>query len=109
MNTDTKKLLLIFGGGLILFWAFVKIKPLGATKGSKKSSKKSSASEVTPEQKKNAVIMKKAYLDALSAGEPKQFLDEMNQEFYMQYSMKIMPDKTTGKFIVTDSEGNKVI
>lgn len=108
MNTDTKKLLLIFGGGLILFWAFMKIKPIGASKGSKKS-KKSSASEVSPEQKKNAVIMKKAYLDALSAGEPKQFLDEMNQEFYMKYSMKVMPDKTTGKFIVTDSDGNKVI
>lgn len=109
MNTDTKKLLLIFGGGLILFWAFVKMKPIGISKGGKKSSKKSAAAEVSPEQKKNAVIMKKAYLDAMSAGEPQAFLEDMNKEFYMKYSMKVMPDKTTGKFIVTDSEGNKVI
>lgn len=109
MNTDTKKLLLIFGGGLILFWAFKKMKPIGISKGGKKSSKKSKKDEVSPEQKKDAVIMKKAYMDALAAGEKPQFLNEMNQEFISKYKMKVIGDKTTGKYIVVDIEGDKVI
>jgi hypothetical protein len=109
VNTDTKKLLLIFGGGLILFWAFMKMKPIGIAKSGKKSDKKKSKDEISPEQKKNAVIMKKAYMDAMTAGESKQFLEDMNKEFFMNYSMKIMTDKGSGKLIVTDSEGDKVI
>jgi hypothetical protein len=39
MNTNIKKVLLIFGGGLVLYWAFKKIKPIGGSKKSRKSSK----------------------------------------------------------------------
>lgn len=108
MNTDIKKLVLIFGGGLILFWAFQKLKPIGGS-SSRKTSKKGKKSEVSPEQKKDAVIMLKAYTDAKSAGESGQFLNEMNQEFISKYRMKVIGDKTTKKYIVVDSEGNKVI
>ena len=109
MNTDVKKLVLIFGGGLILFWAFQKLKPIGGSKSGGKSSKKSKKSEVSPEQKKDAVIMLKAFTDAKSAGESGQFLSEMNQEFVSKYKMKVIGDKTTKKYIVVDSDGNKVI
>ena len=109
MNTDTKKLLLIFGGGLILFWAFMKIKPIGISKSGKKSGKKKSKDDISPEQKKDAVIMKKAFMDAKSAGENADFLNEMNKEFLAKYKMKVIGDKTTGKYIVVDIEGDKVI
>ena len=39
MNTNIKKVLLIFGGGLVLYWAFKKIKPIGGSKKSTKSTK----------------------------------------------------------------------
>jgi hypothetical protein len=109
MNTDLKKLILIFGGGLVIFWAFQKLKPIGASKSSSKTSKKSKKSEPTPEQKKDAVIMLKAYSDAKNAGEKPDFLREMNQEFMTKYQMKVMGDKTTGKYIVVNNEGDKVI
>lgn len=108
MNTDIKKLLLIFGGGLVIFWAFQKLKPIGGSKTSSKTGKKKK-SENSPEQKKNAVIMLKAFTDAKSAGENSQFLNEMNQEFVSKYQMKVIGDKTTKKYIVVDTEGNKVI
>ena len=108
MNTDIKKLILIFGGGIVLFWAFQKLKPIGVSK-STKASKKSKKSQVSPQQKKDAVIMLKAFTDAKSAGESGQFLSEMNQEFLSKYQMKVIGDKTTSKYIVVDTEGNKVI
>mgnify|MGYP000073324028 FL=1 len=36
MNTNVKKLLLIFGGGFLLFWAFKKIKPIDVKKKTNK-------------------------------------------------------------------------
>jgi hypothetical protein len=53
--------------------------------------------------------MLKAFTDAKSAGENSQFLNEMNQEFVSKYQMKVIGDKTTKKYIVVDTEGNKVI
>jgi len=108
MNTDIKKLLLIFGGGLVIFWAFQKLKPIGGSKTPPKTGKKKK-SENYQEQKKNAVIMLKAFTDAKSAGENSQFLNEMNQEFVSKYQMKVIGDKSTKKYIVVDIEGNKVI
>lgn len=107
MNTDIKKFLLVFGGGLLLFWAFQKIKPIGIQSPKNKGKKKDKVA--TLEEKKNAAIMLKAYSDAVKAGESPAFLEELNQEFYRKYSMKIMPDKTTGKPFVSDMEGNKIV
>jgi hypothetical protein len=83
MNTNLKKALLIFGGGLLVYWAFKKLKPIGST-GSKKSTP-SSVSAPTEEQKKNAAIALKAYEDAESAGESVSFLGDMNKEFSKEY------------------------
>lgn len=107
MNTDIKKFLLIFGGGMLLFWAFQKIKPIGIPSSKQKGKKKSKVASL--EEKKNAAIMMKAYMDAKAAGESPAFLEELNQEFYRKYQMKIVPDKTSGKPYVSDMEGNKIV
>jgi hypothetical protein len=110
MNTNIKKLLLIFGGGFLTFWAFKKIKPIDVKK--KSSSKKDtsvSADGNSDEKKKNAVVCMKAYLEAKKAGESKDFLDEMNREFIKEYGLKVMPNKTNGKLFVSDNDGNKVL
>lgn len=107
MNTNIKKALLIFGGGIILFWAFKKIKPIGSVK-SKKSSK-SSEKTYSEEDKKNAAKVMIAYQAAKKAGEPKSFLDEMNLEFSKEYNMKVYTDKGSGKLFVADLEGNKIV
>lgn len=104
MNTNLKKAILIFGGGLIVYWAFTKIMPIG---GKKKSKKKDD--EAPPVDKKNAVIALKAYSEAKKAGESKQFLDEMNSEFAKEYKLKIYTDKGSGKLFAADLDGNKIL
>lgn len=108
MNTDFKKIVFIFGGGLILFWAFKKIKPIGATKKGSNTTK-STPKIVTEEDKKNAVIIMSAYADAKKAGESKSFLDEMNAEFSKEFKMKVYTDRGSGKLFAADLEGDKII
>lgn len=106
MNSDLKKVMLIFGGGILVFLAFKKIRPIGSIRS--KSSKKNSKKEFTEEEKRSASIMMKAYSDARSAGEKASFLDEMNRQFTSQYNMKVYVDKGSNKLFVADTEGNKV-
>ena len=105
MNTEVKKAILIFGGGILLFIAFKKIRPFGG----KNKVSKSKAKESTMTDKRNAAIVIKAYSDATNAGEPKAFLDEMNGEFAKQYSMRVYTDKGTGKLFAADLDGNKIM
>jgi len=107
MNTNTKKALVVFGGGLLLYWAFTKIRPLGGSKKGKGSTQKS-GKVITDEQKKNAIIVTKAYSDAMKASENKAFLDEMNAEFAKTYGLRVLTNKATGSLFATDLEGNKV-
>lgn len=107
MNTNLKKALLIFGGGLIVYWAFKKLKPIGAT-GSKKSSS-SSSSAPTEEQKKNAAIALKAYEDAESAGESVSFLGDMNKEFAKEFGVRVQKEKGSGSLFASDLKGNKIL
>jgi hypothetical protein len=107
MNTNTKKALVVFGGGLLLFWAFTKIRPIGTKKSKDVSGSKSKV--FTEDQKKNAIIVVKAYSDAMKAGENKAFLDEMNAEFAKTYSMRVMTNKATGALFASDLEGNKIV
>lgn len=110
MNTNVKKLLLIFGGGFLLFWAFKKIKPIDVKKKStSKSNSNASADGNSEEKTKNAKICMKAFIEAKKAGESKEFLADMNREFAKEYGLKIMPNKTDGRLFVSDTEGNKVI
>jgi len=107
MNLKLKKVLLISGGGLLLFWAFKKLRPYG---GKEKSSKiKTSSLPSSDSEKKNAAIVIKAYSDASKAGESTQFLDEMNQTFAKEYRLKVYKDKGSGKLFATDLTGNKIL
>jgi hypothetical protein len=106
MNTNFKKALVVFGGGIILFWAFTKIKPYGGSKS--KSRGVNRDKNFSDEQRKNAAVIVKAYSDAVKAGEQKSFLDEMNAEFAKTYNMRVVPNKSKGTFIATDLEGNKI-
>lgn len=106
MNTNTKKAILIFGGGLILFWAFTKIKPIGSKS---KSIKKSESKTFSEEDKKKANIVLTAYKAAQKAGESKSFLEDMNVEFAKEYGYKVYTDKGSGSLFVADLEGNKVL
>jgi hypothetical protein len=110
MNTNVKKLLLIFGGGFLLFWAFKKIKPIDVKKKTnKKTDSNASADGNSEEKTKNAKICMKAFIEAKKAGESKEFLADMNREFAKEYGLKIMPNKSDGRLFVSDTEGNKVI
>jgi hypothetical protein len=109
MNTNLKKVILIFGGGLLLFWAFKKIKPIGSKMKSSKSSSSSSSKIASDDEKKNAVIILKAYTEAKKAGESKTFLDEMNAEFAREFKMKVYTDKGSGRLFAADLEGNKIL
>ncbi len=105
MNPNTKKFIVVFGVGILLFIAFKKLRPYGI-KG-KKNGKSKSVS--TDDQKKNAAIVVKAYTDAMKGGENKAFLDEMNAEFTKQYGMRVISDKSSGTYIATDLQGNKIV
>ena len=110
MNTNVKKLLLIFGGGFLLFWAFKKIKPIDVKKKTtSKADSNASADGNTEEKTKNARICLKAFMEARKAGESKEFLADMNREFSKEYGLKVMPNKSNGKLFIADLEGNKVI
>lgn len=107
MNTQIKKAILIFGGGLILFWAFKSVFPVGKSK-SKKGSRSTSKGGID-EKTRNAIVVLKAYGEAKKAGESKAFLDEMNAEFAKEFKLRVMTDKGSGKLFVTDLEGNKIV
>jgi hypothetical protein len=107
MNTNLKKALLIFGGGLVVYWAFKKLKPIGSA-GSKKGST-SSVSAPTEEQKKNAAIALKAYEDAQSAGESVSFLGDMNKEFSKEFGLRVQKEKGSGDLFASDLKGNKIL
>jgi hypothetical protein len=105
MNPNTKKFIVVFGVGILLFIAFQKLRPYGVKY--KKSGKINSV--FTDEQKKNAAIITKAYTDAINGGEDKAFLDGMNAEFTKLYGMRVISDKGSGTYISTDLQGNKII
>lgn len=108
MNTNLKKALLIFGGGLVVYWVFKKLKPIGASSG-KKSSGSSSTKVPTEEEKKNAAIALKAYQDAQDAGESVSFLGDMNKEFAKEFGVRVQKEKGSGNLFASDLKGNKIL
>lgn len=107
IDNNVKKALLIFGGGLLIFYVFKKIKPFGKKKSTSKSKGKTKI--VSEEDKKQAAIVMSAYDSAKKAGESKSFLDEMNLEFSKEYKMKVYTEKGSGGLFVSDLEGNKIL
>lgn len=108
MNSDLKKAILYFGGAFLVFFVFKKFG--GGSKKTKKAKTTGSTASANGESSnRNAVVIMKAYRDAKQAGESRAFLQEMNQEFQKEYGLRVMTNKSNGKLIVVDSEGNKVI
>jgi len=108
MTTNAKRALLIFGGGVLLFWAFKKIKPFGSTTTKKIGSSSSSSSTATPKQLKDAALIVEAYSAAKAAGEPQSFLDNMNTQFATQYGMRVYTNKGDGTLFAADLQGTKI-
>ena len=108
MNTNIKKIVLIFGGGLLVYWAFKKIMPVGG-KSKKSTSVSSEPKVVSEEEAKNAAIVLSAYSEAQKAGESVSFLGEMNQEFAKEFGLRVHKDKGSGKLFAADLKGNKIM
>lgn len=112
MNTNLKKILLIFGGGYVIYWLFTKVKPFaGSTKTPKVSAPDGGDKSFSgdDEQKRNAVMVLRAYKMAKRNGESKEFLAELNQETAKEFGLKVYTDKGSGKCFVADTNGNKVL
>ena len=107
MKPEIKKAILIFGGGIALYWIFQKMRPFV----SKSKTKKSKLTKTAPSSGdlKNAAVVLTAYKSAKQAGENKASLDEMNVEFAKEYQLKVYTDKGSGKLCVADLQGNKVL
>jgi len=104
MNSNLKKAILIFGGGLILFYAFKIIKPVGDKKS--KSDSKPINKNIQDEAKNSAIVLK-AYIDAANNGESTTFLNDMNTEFAKTYKLRVYVDKV-GNAFVTNLQGDRI-
>lgn len=112
MNTNLKKVILIFGGGLVIYWLFTKIKPFAGTPKAPKTSSSSGGEKSFSggeDKAKNAMMVLRAYKMAKRNGESRDFLAELNQETAKEFGLKVMTDKGTGKCFVVDMSGNKVL
>ena len=56
MNTNVKKLLLIFGGGFLLFWAFKKIKPIDVKKKTTSKTASEASADGNSEEKTKVTV-----------------------------------------------------
>lgn len=113
MNDSSKKAVLIFAGGGLLFMLLkyvFKIKD-DKEKQAKVEEKKEEPKTVEEnrEKQKEAMVLKKAFTDAVRDKQPAKFLNEMNAEFAKTYQMKVHKSKSSGKLFVADLEGNVVL
>jgi hypothetical protein len=112
MNDSSKKAILIFAGGGLLF---VLLKYVFKIKDDREKQKIESKAEeeksvdANREKQKDALVLKKAFADAIRDKQPANFLNEMNAEFAKTYQMKVHKSKSTGKLFVADLEGNVIL
>jgi hypothetical protein len=122
--TDSqKKALLIFGGGLLLFFIFKpKMKKVTAStkltvtdkEDNPKDRKKidtptADAKDLKDPMVKNAFGALKGYVDAYNNGEPQSVLDELNREFSKEFKVKVYRRKSDGKLVVYDLSGSEIL
>lgn len=113
MTDNTKKFLVVFGGGFLLFWLLKDSRLMGAT-GKKKDatgpSEKIKTPEIDPKQIKNkqqanAFVALKAYVDAVNAGENQKALDDLNREFTKDLKVRVYKRSSDNKLVVSNLEG----
>lgn len=100
MNTNVKRGILIFGGGYLLYFLFKKLKPIEG-----KSKKKKELKNQLP----NARTALAAYRAAVNDGQNTSFLNDMNIEFMKKFGLKVIPDKSSGTYIVVNQSGDKIL
>lgn len=114
MTDNTKKFLVVFGGGFLLFWLLKDSRLMGAS-GKKKEKDagpmdKMKSPEIDPKQIKskqqaNAFVALKAYIDAMNAGESQKALDDLNREFTKDLKVRVYKRSSDGKLVVSNLEG----
>jgi hypothetical protein len=114
MTDNTKKFLVVFGGGFLLFWLLKDSRLMGAT-GKKKDAAvgpadKIKSPEIDPKQIKNkqqanAFVALKAYVDAVNAGENQKALDDLNREFTKDLKVRVYKRSSDSKLVVSNLEG----
>jgi len=124
MTDLQKKALLVFGGGILLFYIFKpKMKKPNATTNIKvtdkeedpKDRKTMSAPTLTAKDMgtdpkvKNGFACLKAYISAYNNGEPQSVLDELNREFAKEFKCKVYRRKSDNKLVVCDLEGKEIM
>lgn len=110
MNDNIKKAIVVFGGGILLFWLF---KDSTLIKGKKKKEKIDAPSidpkELTNKRKANAFIAIKAYIDALNNRETEKVLDELNREFAKELKVRVYKRSKDGVVVASDLQGNVIL
>lgn len=115
MNESSKKAVLIFAGGGLLFMLLKYVFKIQDDKEKQKLEEKKDKEEQPKtvesnrEKQKDAMVLKKAFTDAIRDKQPAKFLNEMNAEFAQTYKMKVHKSKSSGKLFVADLEGNVVL
>lgn len=110
MNDNIKKALVVFGGGIILFWLF---RDASWLKGKKKSEKVKAPdidpSELKNKKKANAFIALKAYIDALNNRESEKVLNDLNKEFAKELKVRVYKRSKDDVIVAADLNGNVII
>jgi hypothetical protein len=113
MNDSSKKAVLIFAGGGLLFMLLKYVFKIKDDKQKEKLEEKQEEPPKTVEEnrdkQKDAMVLKKAFVDAIKDKQPAKFLNEMNAEFAKTYKMKVHKSKSTNKLFVADLQGNVVL
>lgn len=110
MNDNIKKALVVFGGGIVLYWLF---RDASFIKGKKKK-EKIEAVEIDPKELQNkrkasAFIALKAYIDAINNRENDKVLDELNREFAKELKVRVYKRSKDGVIVATDLNGKVIL
>ena len=110
MNDNIKKALVVFGGGIALFWLF---RDASWLKGKKKQEKLKAPNidpaELKNKKKANAFVALKAYIDAVNNRESDKVLDDLNREFAKELKVRVYKRSKDGVLVASDLNGNVII
>lgn len=116
MNENTKLAIVVFGGGLAIYFLFKDSKLFGGSEKKKDENRKKVPEPVANPKDlaknkngKNAYIAIKAYIDAYNNREPEKVLEELNREFVKELKVRVYKRTSDGAFVVSDLDGNTIL